>query len=249
MEKKTQPRLFLIGGAADTVLADLVRLSGGKDAHVVLLPHASSVWEETVEKVTGQLLACGAGRVSVVRPHVDRHIPRDATCLFMTGGDQTRLVELLAKAGLTSRVRSMLQRGVLVAGTSAGAHAVSRIMIAGGMNEDRTLRPGAVDLGRGLGLVPHYVITDSHYGQRRRENRSRAAIASLPRVRTSIGIDEDTAVYITGKQCTVFGVEQVALIQRSSRKPSRRLTGEARWLKVAQSATVTSYKAGDRFEL
>lgn len=248
MEKR-KARLYLIGGAADKSLKDMVALSGGADAHIVILPHASSIWRQTADKVTRQLLALGAGRVSVIRPHKDSVIPQDATCLFMTGGDQERLVRLLAKVGLTRQVHSMLQRGVLVAGTSAGAHVAPRIMIAGGMNEDKTLRSGAIDLKRGLGLLPDYVLTDSHHGERQRENRSRAALASLPRVRTSLGIDEDTAVYITGEQCTVFGVGSVALIRRSSRKPSRRLTGEARWLTIAQSATVESYKAGDTFEL
>lgn len=249
MEKKTERRLFLIGGAAEETLKDLVRLSGGSESHIVILPHASSIWRQVANKVTRQLQQAGAGRVTVIRPHKDSDIPRDATCLFMTGGDQERLVRRLAKVGLVGKVRSALRRGVLIAGTSAGTHACSQVMIAGGMSEDKTLRPGAVDLSLGLGLLLQDVITDSHYAQRERENRSRAAIATLPRVKTGIGIDEDTALFITDRRCTVFGAGGVALIRRSSRKPSRRLTGEARWFKVAQAATVTSYKAGDCFEL
>lgn len=242
-------KLFLIGGAADKSLADLVSLAGGSDAHIAILPHAAQAWRQTANKVTAQLLAFGAGRVSVVRPHKDSRIPRDATCLFMTGGDQIRLCRLLAKVSLTGTVQSMSRRGVLIAGTSAGTHVAARSMIAGGMNNDQTLRQGAIDLASGLALLPAHVTTDTHYGKRSRENRSRAALASLSRVTTSLGLDEDTAVYVTGEQCTVYGVGSVALIRRSSQKVSRRLSGEAKWLAVAKAVTATTFAAGNTFEL
>jgi cyanophycinase-like exopeptidase len=122
-------------------------------------------------------------------------------------------------------------------------------MIAGGMSEDKTLRLGAIELARGLGFLPPNVTTDSHFSARSRENRSRAALASLPRVTTSIAIDEDTAVYITGQRCQVFGVGSVSFFKRPSRKPTRRLTDEEKWFAVARSVTVTTCKAGDTFEL
>src|SRR6185369_8266874 len=98
-------RLLLIGGAADTCYADFLREAGGADAKIVVLPHASGVPDEAAQNVVDALKALGATNVSVLMPKKTRlgrrrfSIPRGTKALFITGGDQTRLVERLGESG------------------------------------------------------------------------------------------------------------------------------------------------------
>jgi cyanophycinase len=138
---------------------------------------------------------------------------RAADLLFMTGGDQERLVGLLNG---TAAHRLILQRhrdeGLAIAGTSAGASALGTLMPGGKVIED-----GAeIDLNNdpmppGLGLIPGLVI-DQHFTQRRRLARLISLVSRRGGL-VGLGIDEDTAAVIRpGPSLTVVGKGAVTLV-------------------------------------
>jgi cyanophycinase len=246
MARKYNGALYLIGGAADKTMSDFVRLTGGADKHFVILTHASAIPRQRGNQVTAQLKALGVKRITVITPRTkNQTIPLDADAVFMSGGDQLRLVRLLTNSGLLIQLLQAQRRGVIIAaGTSAGAAAVAYIMIAGGMR-DGVLDLNKLVLAKGLCLLPG-VVVDTHFGNRGRENRLRAALAWLEDV-CGIGLDEDTAVYITSDGvCTVYGEGEVWLFEHDREV---QLDGSATLEDVARSVKLNKFGAGQRFTL
>jgi cyanophycinase len=150
------------------------------------------------ESVFGQI---GAGRISILpfkkrsdcesKQYLD--VLNCVDGVFMTGGDQVRLTELLNDTSVARSLRERNAHGVHIAGTSAGASAMSSAMIAGGRS-GATPRAGMVELAPGFGLIDRFVI-DQHFSQRDRLGRLLTAVASIP-FGAGIGLDEDTAAFI-----------------------------------------------------
>jgi len=117
----------------------------------------------------------------------------EADLLFLTGGDQERLVDVLIDTPLHALIRERHRAGALaIAGTSAGASALGAHMPVGDLNEQ--FAGPAQPLHRALGLMPALVV-DQHFAQRKRHARLLHLVALDPR-RLGVGIDEDTALLI-----------------------------------------------------
>src|SRR4029077_17639134 len=87
-------------------------------------------------------------------------------------------------------VMELFRHGAVVAGTSAGASAMSSHMIAFGASGG-TPKIRMAALAAGLGLLPS-VIVDQHFQQRNRLGRLLSVIAQNPSL-LGLGVDEDTA--------------------------------------------------------
>ncbi|HEX2094690.1 MAG TPA: cyanophycinase [Longimicrobiaceae bacterium] len=211
-------RLLAIGGAEDPdekdmrILPHLVKLAGGKRARIVVCSSPSENPRDKVE-VYGKLFekigveeVFGAPittRIEAEQESLVEAVDR-ATAVFFTGGDQLRLTALVAGTPFGDRVQERLYgEGLVVAGTSAGAAAMSGTMVIGGPSEG-TVRRTDVDLAPGLGLWRDTVV-DTHFNARGRVNRLMTIFAHNPQV-LGIGIDENTAVeVIPGDRFTVIG--------------------------------------------
>jgi cyanophycinase len=90
--------------------------------------------------------------------------------------------------------RYFTEPNFVIAGTSAGAMAMSHTMIMGGSVPDALMK-GAVKIGTGLSLVSSVVI-DSHFVKRGRFGRLMEAVGLYPKL-IGIGLGEDTGVLIT----------------------------------------------------
>lgn len=219
-----QGKLLVIGGAEDPdekemrILPRLVEMAGGKRARVVICSSPSAEPEEKV-RVYARLFR----GIGVADTHdaaiTDRNMADDddlvaavekASAVFFTGGDQLRLTSLVAGTKFSEAVRRRLSEdGLLVAGTSAGAAAMSSTMIIGGPSEG-TVRRSDVDLTPGLGYWRDAVV-DTHFNQRGRVHRLLTIFAQNPQV-LGIGIDENTALeLIPGKRFTVLGAGVVTV--------------------------------------
>ncbi|HEY1396137.1 cyanophycinase [Roseateles sp.] len=118
---------------------------------------------------------------------------RTADLLFMTGGDQERLVDVIVDTPLHALVHERHRAGELaIAGTSAGASALGAHMPVGDLDEQ--FAGPSQPLHRALGLMPALVI-DQHFAQRKRHARLLRLVSLDPR-RLGVGIDEDTALLI-----------------------------------------------------
>lgn len=110
----------------------------------------------------------------------------EATGVWLSGGQQERLSELYAGTLVEDKLRAVLDRGGVVGGSSAGAAAMTKVMIEQGSEE-------AVE-GRGLDLFREAVI-DQHFLRRSRLNRLIGLMAAHPQ-RIAFGIDEGTALVV-----------------------------------------------------
>ncbi|HEX8172691.1 MAG TPA: cyanophycinase [Thermoanaerobaculia bacterium] len=199
-------------GQRSSILASFVRRAGGPDARIIIIPSASEAPEARALRYDRLFRRLGAGAVLAVHAERgtvtpdERDAVRSATGIFVTGGDQVKLMEHLRDVRLVEPIRDAVRNGAVYAGTSAGASAVSGKMIAG--RED-----GSVAIYEGLGLVPD-VIVDQHFGERQRLPRLLSASRAVQLV--GIGIDENTAVVWNGSngEVTVEGVGQVTIVDR-----------------------------------
>ena len=126
----------------------------------------------------------------------------DAAGIFFSGGDQLRITSQIGDTGIEAKVRTLFERGGLVAGTSAGAAAMSETMLVKGTSGE-SHRIGDLHMSPGLGLIRD-VIIDQHFAERGRFGRLLGAVAHNPRV-LGLGIDEDTAVVVEGDRLEVIG--------------------------------------------
>jgi cyanophycinase len=99
-------------------------------------------------------------------------------------------------------VREIHHAGGVIAGTSAGASVMSETMLVSGSSGE-SHRIGDLHMAPGLGLVRDAVI-DQHFAERGRFGRILGAVAHNPRV-LGVGVDEDTALVIEGRQAKVIG--------------------------------------------
>lgn len=211
-------RLLVIGGAEDPdendmhILPRLVEMAGGNRARIIVCSSPSRSPEEKVD-VYGELFRrLGVAEV-IPAPVTDRNqastpemvdAVKRATAVFFTGGDQLRLTALIAGTEMCETIRERLYGdGLVVAGTSAGAAAMSSVMIIGGKSEG-TVRREDVQLAPGLGYWRETVV-DTHFNQRGRPNRLLTVFAHNPQV-LGVGIDENTAIeLVPGHGFTVIG--------------------------------------------
>jgi cyanophycinase len=204
-EGKTRGWIVPIGGAENKendrhILERFVRVSGGSDADIVVIPTASRL-HETGPRYEKLFRDMGAERVTVMDFDTRRDCQEagrlqrleQATGVFFTGGNQLRLTTLLGGTPVAKMIRNRNAHGVTVGGTSAGASILSEHMIAFG-DEGSSVISGSVRLAPGLGLTNRFII-DQHFRQRDRLGRLLTALAYNP-FAVGIGLDEDTAAFI-----------------------------------------------------
>ena len=202
---QTRGWIIPIGGAENKendprILERFVRVSGGDEADIVIIPTASRM-HETGTRYEQIFKTLGATRVTVMDfdtrrdCHERGRLQRieEARGIFFTGGNQLRLTTLLGGTPVAKLIRLRNAQGVTVGGTSAGASILSEHMIAAG-DEGSAMIAGSVRLAPGLGLTNRFII-DQHFRQRDRLGRLLTALAYNP-FAIGIGLDEDTAAFI-----------------------------------------------------
>ena len=199
--------VIVIGGAEDKIrdriiLNRFVSLAGGDEAIVVVISTASALGHETGERYRAIFAELG---VRTARPlhamtraqandETFARAVRDATGVFLTGGNQLRLSSTLGGTRLAEAILERFHHGAVIAGTSAGASAMSSHMIAFGAS-GATPKHRMAAIAAGLGVLPG-VIVDQHFQQRNRLGRLLSLIAQNPSL-LGLGVDEDTAGVVT----------------------------------------------------
>lgn len=195
--------VIIIGGAEDKVrdrviLNRFVALAGGPDATVAVISTASSLGAEAGDRYREVFSELGCAKVrtlhAMTRSQANDESAalalRDATGIFLTGGNQLRLSSTIGGTRLADATLERFRHGAVVAGTSAGASAMSSHMIAFGAS-GATPKHRMAQIAAGLGLLPG-VIIDQHFQQRNRLGRLLSVIAQNPSL-LGLGVDEDTA--------------------------------------------------------
>jgi cyanophycinase len=218
--------LMPIGGAENrtfqsSILNQFIRYSGGTQARIAVIPSASGFADEVSTMYCALFKEIGVANVQCVHVQTRQqansaetvNLLEGATGIFLTGGDQVKLVSLLGGTQLARKITACYQSGTTVAGTSAGASAMSQHMIAFGRSGS-TPAQRSVQLAPGLGLIDSITI-DQHFRQRDRLGRLMTAIAINPSV-IGVGVDEDTALVIDQEGCCeVIGSNSVTIVDGS----------------------------------
>jgi cyanophycinase len=203
----SQGTVIVIGGAEDkirdrVILNRFVALAGGPAARIAVISTASSLGPAAGERYQAIFSELGVRRVRPIHaftraeandPAIARQL-RDATGIFLTGGNQLRLSATIGGTKLAIAIAERHADGAVVAGTSAGASAMSSHMIAFGASGG-TPKHRMAAMAAGLGLLPS-VIVDQHFQQRNRLGRLLSIIAQNPSL-LGLGVDEDTAGVVT----------------------------------------------------
>lgn len=204
--------LVIIGGAEDKyterrILRKFVRLSGAEQAKILIIPVASDfpefaadIYTQTFRKLDIEPAHIRVLRATSRQDILD--IDADAlldgvTGVFMSGGDQRRLVSILGGTPFAVRLGELVRTTQMVlAGSSAGAAGMSTSMIVRG---DGVPAPhiGSIQLSPGLGILQNIII-DQHFSERGRISRLITAVSHNPH-NLGIGIDENTAVVLDKK--------------------------------------------------
>lgn len=206
MDEKQKGKLVIIGGAEDKegdckILRRVAELSGGRLGKVVIMTAATEYPSKVGIEYKNLFLKLNITNIDAL--HIEtrddandtRILERldNATCVFFTGGDQLKITSLLGGSKAERLLNEMFEKGLIIAGTSAGASVMSETMITSG-NDDDAPKKCTVKMAPGLGLLKDVVI-DQHFAQRGRIGRLLAAVAQNPNV-LGIGIDEDTAIIV-----------------------------------------------------
>ena len=227
-------RLMIIGGAEDRVdereiLRRFMELCGGPSARMRFITGATNE-PAFAERVYGEAMqSVGARDVAFLHlgeaaeashPQLLSEINR-ADGVFITGGDQRRLMGKLWQTPAMQALHvGFRERGLVLAGTSAGAAAMSRAMIAQGP-AIVVPQKDMISLDLGLNLLPQALV-DQHFSQRRRLSRLLSAVALRPDL-LGIGVDEDTALLLDGgRALEVIGRSSVTLVDGSGMETNLR---------------------------
>lgn len=223
MEEEIKGTLVIIGGAEDkendcTILKTLAELTKKNGEKIVILTVAAEYPEKVGKEYTEIFNRLNIGQIDTV--HIEtreesnhyEHVKTisDAACVFFTGGDQLKITSLIGGTKAELLLKERFRQGLIIAGTSAGASAMSETMITSG-NDDDTPKKCTLKMAPGLGLIKNMVI-DQHFAQRGRIGRLLSAIAQNPN-NLGIGIDEDTAIIAKPNQILdIIGTHGVTII-------------------------------------
>ncbi len=219
--------LLVIGGAEDKynerrILKKFLELAGGEKAEILIVPVASDYPEFAADVyvqafrrlgVTNPRVLRATSRQDVVSVDIDTLLD-GVTGVFISGGDQMRLVSILGGTLFAQKLRHLVtETDLVMAGTSAGAAGMSTSMIVRGESTPHPQR-NSVRLSPGLGFLKN-VIIDQHFTERGRISRLITAVSYNP-YNLGIGIDENTAIILDKEGVLeVFGEGTVTIVDGS----------------------------------
>ena len=219
--------LLVIGGAEDKynerrILKKFLELAGGEKAEVLIVPVASDFPEFAADVYTQAFRNLGVANPRVLRATSRQDVfqanPGElldgVTGVFMTGGDQMRLVSILGGTKFADKLRHLVRTtNIVLAGTSAGAAGMSTSMIVRGESTPHPHK-NSVRLSPGLGFLKNIII-DQHFTERGRISRLITAVSFNP-YNLGIGIDENTAIILnTNGIMEVYGQGSVTVVDGS----------------------------------
>ncbi|HTN16653.1 MAG TPA: cyanophycinase [Chitinophagaceae bacterium] len=202
------------------ILKNIVSLIKPHEEPVVeVITTASMIPDEVAEnyKTAFEKLDCSnvnhlriRNREDAMKPEFIERI-KNCNCVMFSGGNQLRLSSIFGGTEILSLIRQKYNdEHFVIAGTSAGAMAMSNTMIYEG-NADKAHLKGEVKITTGLGFM-YDVVIDSHFDKRGRFNRLAQAVAAQPGA-LGIGLGEDTGVIVRhGTELQVIGSGSVVII-------------------------------------
>lgn len=192
----------------ESILARVVKESGGKNANIVIIPTASRIPDEVGKNYIDSFGRLGCENITIadIRNRDDAEkeenieLVETADCVLFSGGSQSKITHKIGGSSIHKiLLRRFEKQKFVIAGTSAGAMCMSKEMITGGGGKE-FFNKGAVRMGEGMGFIPHLII-DSHFIRRGRFGRLAEATARFTNL-IGIGLAENTGLVV--KNCNSF---------------------------------------------
>ena len=194
-----------------------MELIGGPDKPIVVIPTAASDRDydtEYLERYKNSFIEKGFTKVTVLHT---RNAEEANTALFIkplmeakgvwfSGGRQWRHADSYLNTRTHKAFLGVLQRGGVIAGSSAGA-TIQGSYLARGDTKANTIMMG--DHEEGLSFITNVAI-DQHLMARNRHFDMFEILDNKPEL-LGIGLDENTGIIVTGNQFRVFGESYVAI--------------------------------------
>jgi cyanophycinase len=241
------PGTRILGGGGKLPLAvyeHFLSLAGGKDkARIVLIPTASGTADDAAQrdKTLARWQTSHPGYTFEVLHTRDRATAdseaftaplRTATAVWLGGGVQKNLADAYLGTRVERELQALLARGGVVGGTSAGTAIQTRTMIQSG-KEDPIVATG-------FDFVP-FAVSDQHFLKRQRLPRLLQVLGEKPG-HFGIGVDEGTAVSITGRSLTVLGDSKALLVLAKTTTRDERIVE----LAAGQTADLVTWQRAAR---
>ncbi len=207
------------GGQVGPEIADkFIELAGGKDAPIVVIPTAGGAATYEPSYLEKSWLK-KAGATNLILLHTTSRATADsaaftepitkARAVWFDGGRQWHLVDSYLNTRTQKELFTLLDRGGVIGGSSAGATIIGSYLVRGAQEGNTIMMaPGYEE---GLGLMTNVAI-DQHILTRHRENDMGAVIKAHPDL-LGIGIDESTAIVVHGSSFYVIGKSKVAITE------------------------------------
>ena len=216
--------LIIAGGnLRDTSVFNLfLRLAGGPEEAVVIIPTAADdrFFEEDSALIRLEKRYHRLGFQNITLLHTrDRKEAdtrafteplRTARGVWFPGGRQWRLADAYLNTLTHAELKNLLARGGVIGGSSAGA-TIQGSFLARGDTRANTIMAG--DHVEGLAFIQNVAI-DQHLLARNRHFDMFEILEHCPGL-LGIGLDENTAIHVTGNTFRVIGQSYVAIYDRS----------------------------------
>ncbi|MCE4535650.1 cyanophycinase [Pelomonas sp. P7] len=260
--------VVLIGGAlqagSDAVWQRIVDEAGGPGAPIAVFPTAAHDPERIGAHIVAALNRCGARAEAVpVAPHLEGvdlqarlHDPdlvarvAASRAVFFSGGAQELIVDTLQPGGrataMLQAISAVFEAGGVIAGTSAGAAVMSRLMFRDAMDNLAVLKGqwrAGHEYDQGLAFVSPDLLVDQHFLKRGRIGRLLPAMRALG-YRHGLGVDENAAVVIKGAALEVIGGSGAVLVDLAEASADAELPAFN-----LRGARLSYLDAGDRHDL
>ncbi len=202
------------GGADASIWKRFIELAGGPDSTIVVV---TTAMEDPLAPESGEekvLKKYGAKNVVALHTR-DRKEADDpkfsavltkATGVWFSGGRQWRFVDSYEGTLTFKRFHEVLARGGVIGGSSAGASIQSEYMPRGHPLGNTVV--AAEGYERGFAFLPGCAV-DQHFFARKRTADMTGLMKEYPQY-LGIGIDEGTAIVVTGRVAEVIGKSKVA---------------------------------------
>lgn len=203
------------------IVQRFIKLAGGPGELIAIIPTAMA---DPVPRNPGEermLRSQGASNLVVLhgRTLADLEAGRfnavltKARGVWFCGGRQWRLVDAYADTKVERLFHGVLARGGVIGGSSAGASIQSSYMVRGNPLGNRDAMAEGYE--EGFGFLPGAAV-DQHFSQRDRLRDMEGLVASFPQL-LGIGLDEATAIVVTGSIAEVLGKHKAHFYAREKR--------------------------------
>jgi len=208
--------LVVVGGGrvGPEIVNEFLRLAGGKDAAIVVVPTAGGDTAYTQACACTRLLRdAGATDVTVLHTYDPKRADdesfvapiRRASAVWFPGGRQWRLADAYLGTRTERELHALLARGGVIGGSSAGASIQASYLVRGAPEGNTIMMSPGHE--KGFGFLRD-VAVDQHVLARNRLNDLPEVLAKHRQL-LGIGIDEGTAIVVQRDTFAVIGVSKV----------------------------------------